>query len=161
MLCEYTGPVKLCWGWRLLLAGYVHLVAFREKMQQEELELYVVDYLSFPLLSLVTETFGGLYLYITKQYSETCLRQHLLRSSPTWDIRIVLVPKYCHVITIRAALLIFFLIKRVSHTGSMKISLHNKISTYLIHFWVQVLIFCSFDLLPTVSEKIMLLVHKG
>lgn len=49
----------------MLLPGYLHLVALWEEVQLEELALFVVDYLSFPLLSLVHETFGGLYLYLT------------------------------------------------------------------------------------------------
>jgi hypothetical protein len=35
--------------------GYPYFVALWKQMQQEELELYVVDHLSFPLLSLVHE----------------------------------------------------------------------------------------------------------
>ena len=35
--------------------GYLCFVALWKEMQQEELELYVVDHLSFPLLSLMHE----------------------------------------------------------------------------------------------------------
>lgn len=44
------------------------------------------------------------------------------------------VAKFCHLINIYIALLIYFLLKRTSNLRSMKISWNNKFVTYLIHF---------------------------